>query len=97
MEDQKPRPGWDGKMYFEILEIIPNKKISYSFKGGPNPNEMNLNTIINWHFAETESGTTITLNHTGFEGFRGAVTRFIMEKGWGKIIGKRLRLFLEAR
>jgi uncharacterized protein YndB with AHSA1/START domain len=94
MEEQKPRRGWDGKMYFEVLEVIPLKKLSYSFKGGPDPSTMTLDTIVTWTLITKNGGTELRLEHTGFEGLKGLVTSLIMEKGWNKHYAKKLMKYL---
>lgn len=96
MEEQKPRKGWDGKMYFQVLEVIPFKKLSYSFKGGPNPQEMTLDTVVTWILEPKEDGTEVHLHHTGFTGMKNVMTSFIMEFGWKKILGKRLLPYLNT-
>lgn len=96
MESQKPRKGWDGKMYFEVLEVIPGKKLKYSFKGGPAPGKISLDTIVTWEFHPVGDGTRVTLLHTGFEGLKGFMTSLIMSKGWDKHTGKRLLSFLNS-
>lgn len=96
MESQKPRKGWDGKMYFEILDVIPQKRLKYSFKGGPEPGKITLDTIVTWDFQAVEGGTKVHLLHTGFEGIKGFVTSLIMTKGWGKHTGKGLLAFLNS-
>jgi len=93
-ETQKPRRGWDGKMYFEVLEVLPHRKLSYSFKGGPNPSEMTLDTIVTWELIARDGGTELHLRHTGFEGLKGTITSFIMERGWNKQVNKRLSKYL---
>jgi uncharacterized protein YndB with AHSA1/START domain len=90
METQKPRRGWDGKMYFKVLEVVPQKRLSYSFKGGPNPSEMTLDTVVTWELVPKKDGTELHLTHTGFKGIKGAITSFIMSKGWNKQITKYL-------
>lgn len=97
METQKPRRGWDGKMYFKVLEVVPLRKLSYSFKGGPNPSEMTLDTIVTWELLEKNDGTELHLRHTGFAGLKGAITSFIMERGWNKQLNKRLVKYLTSR
>lgn len=96
MESQKPRKGWDGKMYFEILDVIPQKRLTYSFKGGPAPGKITLDTIVTWEFLSVEGGTKILLLHTGFEGIKGFITSLIMTKGWDKHTGQRLLTFLNS-
>lgn len=94
-EQQKPRKGWDGKMYFEVLEVIPLKKLSYSFKGGPNPEKMTLDTIVSWTLKRQGNGTELHLEHTGFKGIKGAFISFVMSKGWNKFFAKPLRNYLK--
>lgn len=92
MEQQPPRPrmGWDGRMYFEVLEVIPHKKISYSFKGGPREGVITLNTIVTWVLHPKDNGTELHLEHTGFEGAKNIFTSFIMELGWKNKVAQRL-------
>lgn len=94
MEESKPRKGWDGKMYFKMLKVVPLEKLSYSFKGGPNPETMTLDTVVTWILTPKDGGTELYLEHAGFEGLKGMMTSFIMEKGWGKHFGKRLMNYL---
>ena len=97
MESQKPRPAfnWDGKMYFEVLEVIPLKKLSYSFKGGPRPGEYNLDTVVTWKLIPKNNGTELHSEQTGFHGAKNYFSSIIMEFGWKKIVTKRLLPVLE--
>jgi uncharacterized protein YndB with AHSA1/START domain len=97
MEVQKPRRGWDGKMYFEVLEVIPMKKLAYSFKGGPDPQHMTLDTVVTWTLVAKDQGTELHLEHTGFEGLKGFITSLIMEKGWAKHFAKKLMQYLNSQ
>lgn len=96
MEAAKPRRGWDGKMYFEVLEVVPQHKLVYSFRGGPKPGVLNLDTVVTWILEDQDGGTLLTLHHTGFSGLRGAMTSFIMEKGWRKNFLSRMDELLRA-
>lgn len=97
MDVRKPKPAmnWDGKMYFEILEVIPLKKLSYSFKGGPREGVYNLDTIVTWTLIPKDNGTELHLAHTGFSGAKNYFTSFIMEMGWKKGIAKRFQRALQ--
>lgn len=92
---QKPRKNWDGIMYMEVLEVIPNQRLSYSLKGGPRPGVLSLDTVVTYTLESKDGGTELRLDHTGFKGLNGAFTAFIMEKGWGKFFKKRLMNFLK--
>jgi uncharacterized protein YndB with AHSA1/START domain len=91
MAQSKPRKkmNWDGKMYFEVLELIPLQKLSYSFKGGPSEGVFNLDTIVTWTLISRPDGTELHLEHTGFKGMLNLVSSFIMEQGWKKNVGKK--------
>ncbi len=81
--------GFDGRIYCEVLEIVPNKKLVYSWKGGLSKENPSLNSIVVWTLTPTGNGTILTLEHKGFKGIQNYFAYFIMNKGWAKI-GKRL-------
>lgn len=78
-----PRFGFDGIVHCEILEVITNKKLVYSWKGG------SLDTIVTWTLKPLENGTALTLEHSGFNSIKNLLPYFIMNGGWKKI-GNRL-------
>ena len=98
MEVQKPRPkmNWDGKMYFEVLEVVPLTKLVYSFKGGPSEGVFNLDTVVTWKLVPKENGTEVQLEHTGFKGLHNMLTSFIMELGWKNKVAKRFAKSIET-
>lgn len=98
MEIQKPRPkmDWDGKIYFEILEVIPLKKLAYSFKGGKSATEINLDTVVTWTLIPKDGGTELHLSQTGFNGPKNYISSFIMELGWRNNVTKRFKKALSA-
>ncbi|SEJ39610.1 Uncharacterized conserved protein YndB, AHSA1/START domain [Dyadobacter sp. SG02] len=57
---------FDGIFYCKVLDIIPLKLLSYSWNCGPGNEEINLESVVNWHLEPTENGTTLHLEHTGF-------------------------------
>lgn len=87
----KPRKGfgWDGIVYCEVLEIIPQQKLSFSWKGGPGDGSLTLDSVVTWTLKPCSEGTILTLRHAGFRGFRGYISSLFMKKGWaGHIIRK---------
>ena len=78
----------------KILELIPNKKLSYSFsKGGQG------NTLVSFELVAEGKKTKLTLTHSGFETFpqnNPAFARSNFFAGWSAIIGKRLMELVEA-
>jgi uncharacterized protein YndB with AHSA1/START domain len=95
---QAPRKSldWDGITYYKVLEIEPLKRLSYSFKGGPKPGVINLDTVVTWILVPKNGGTELQLEQTGFSGARNMVSAFIMEFGWKKIVGKKLKTAMQA-
>jgi uncharacterized protein YndB with AHSA1/START domain len=90
----KPRGGWNGTVYCKVLEVIPTKKLSYSWKGGPREGVITLDTIVTWTLIPTKKGTELLLSHAGFGGFGNIMTSFIMQSGWGSHIKKRFENLL---
>jgi len=85
----EPTPWWDGIVNCEVLELDPHKRLSYSWRSGPESSP--LDTIVTWTLTPTPSGgTRLGLEHSGFSpanafAFDGAT------KGWQRMVGERLR------
>lgn len=92
----KPMPdmSFDGIFYCKILEVIPFKKLSYSWKFGPGDGTLN-NSIVNWTLTEKNNGTELLLVHNGFEGADFLPMFASMNEGWLKHINKILQLIKE--
>jgi uncharacterized protein YndB with AHSA1/START domain len=84
----EPSPWWDGIVHCEILEIEPQRRLSYTWRSGPESSP--LDTIVTWTLFPTSSGgTRLELEHSGFVpgnkfAFEGA------RKGWQWMVGERL-------
>lgn len=87
--------GFDGRIYCQVLEIIPYKKLVYSWKGGLSKENPSLNSLVIWTLAPSRGGTILTLEHKGFQGVKNYLAYLIMNKGWAKI-GRRLFEQLKA-
>jgi len=78
----KPQLNHDGQNYCEVLEIIPFKKLTYSWKAGPERGIINLDTIVFWTLTPKDNGTELHLEHGGFkEGVNDAIYEG-MNAGW---------------
>jgi uncharacterized protein YndB with AHSA1/START domain len=84
-----PHPGldFDGIFYCKVLEIIPLKKLSYSWKGGPGNGKMSLDSVVVWTLDEQENGTALQLEHSGFKN-KNFMLYTGMNEGWLKKMQK---------
>jgi len=83
-----PNFGFDGIVYCKVLEIIPYKKLTYSWKGGPGDGQITLDSIVVWTLVAKDNGTELSLDHSGFKEMENAPFYSIMNDGWYKIIRK---------
>lgn len=58
----QPHPGWDGVVNCKVLEVEPQKKISYTWVVGAM-----LDTVVTFTLTPTESGTRLSIVHSGFK------------------------------
>ncbi len=84
-----PSLGLDGNFYCKVLEIVPLKKLVYSWKGGLSEKNPTLETIVEWTLEAKESGTELSLAHTGFKEGNSSILAAMFD-GWDKNIQKML-------
>jgi uncharacterized protein YndB with AHSA1/START domain len=89
-----PKMRFDGIVYCEVLEIIPEEKLVYTWKGGPAPGIVELDTLLVWTLIPAANGTTLVLEHKGFRGFKNMIASIFMNNGWRKGIARRFRTVL---
>ena len=82
-----PDHGLDGIVYCKVLEMIPFKKLSYSWKAGPGNQKITLDSVVIITLTEKDNGTELTLQHNGFTDVNNSVFA-IMDAGWLKNIRK---------
>ena len=61
-----PSLDFDGIFYCKVLEIVPFKKLSYSWKSGPGEGKITLDSVVVWKLEPTDKGTELFLEHRGF-------------------------------
>ena len=61
-----PSLDFDGIFYCRVLEIVPFKKLSYSWKSGPGDGEITLDSVVVWKLEPKDKGTELFLEHSGF-------------------------------
>ena len=65
----KPMPQFDldGIFYCKVLEIVPFKKLVYSWKSGPGNGKITIDSLVEWTLHPKEEGTELLLVHSGFK------------------------------
>ncbi len=84
-----PAGAWDGTIRCEVLEIVPNRRLVYSWKGGDEHNVgygSKLETVVTWTLTPAEGGTRIRLVHSGFVLPVNETAFANMSSGWKKVV-----------
>jgi uncharacterized protein YndB with AHSA1/START domain len=80
---------WDGAINCEVLEVIPNQRLAYSWKGGHEGNAgygSPLDTVVTFTLARVENGTRLRLVHSGFALPKNETAFTNMSGGWKKVV-----------
>jgi uncharacterized protein YndB with AHSA1/START domain len=78
----------DGIVYCKVLEIVPLKKLSYSWNSGPGEGKITLESIVEWKLQSTEKGTELFMEHSGFTKSEHLALYNALTDGWLKNIHK---------
>jgi uncharacterized protein YndB with AHSA1/START domain len=93
----QPMGDWDGVVDCEVLEVVPERKLVYTWNGGSSKNEgygHRLETTVTWTLeAQPAGGTLLKLVHHGFHPDDFAFNA--MGQGWIKM-GSRIEQVLGA-
>lgn len=84
-----PAGEWDGTIHCEVLEVVENERIAYSWKGGHEGNVgygSRLDTVVTWSLSKAGQGTRLRLVHSGFVTPRNDSAYEKMSGGWKKVI-----------
>jgi uncharacterized protein YndB with AHSA1/START domain len=88
----------NGKVFphiWKVIEVVPNKKISYEWKFGGYPG----NSVVSFELFEDDDKTKIILTHSKLETFRGDLNPDLEVKnfaeGWTYFIGTALKEYVE--
>jgi uncharacterized protein YndB with AHSA1/START domain len=84
-----PAGAWDGTIRCEILEVVPNERLVYSWKGGHEDNVgygSRLDTVVTWTLSRAENGTRVRVVHSGFVLPKNDTAYRNMSDGWTKVI-----------
>ena len=77
-----PSFDWDGIIHCEVIEIVPFKKLSYSWKLGPGDGTINVDSVVRWELQPKDKGTELLLDHGDFAILENIGIFNAMTKGW---------------
>jgi uncharacterized protein YndB with AHSA1/START domain len=86
-----PAGAWDGVIHCQVLEVIPNERLTYAWKGGHEANigyGAPLDTVVTWTLSRAEGGTRLRLVHSGFITPTNDSAFKTMSGGWTKVVRK---------
>jgi len=86
----KIKLGFDGRVYCEVLEVVPFKRLSYSWRGEPGNGQVSLDSVVVWTLTPKNNGTEVVLEHKGFKGMKNYLAYFFMNEGWKTKIRMRI-------
>ena len=85
----KPGGAWDGTIHCQVLEVIPNERFVYSWKGGHEENigyGAPLDTIVTWTLSRTATARA-SASSMPASSCRGTSPPFqTMGNGWKKVV-----------
>jgi uncharacterized protein YndB with AHSA1/START domain len=87
----KPGGAWDGVIHCQVLEVVPNERLVYAWKGGHEQNVgygSRLETVVTFSMSKVENGTRLRLVHSGFVLPRNESAFKNMSDGWKKVVGR---------
>jgi uncharacterized protein YndB with AHSA1/START domain len=83
-----PSLDFDGIFYCRVLEIVPFKKLSYSWKSGPGEGKITLDSVVIWKLEPKDKGTELFLEHSGFAKKENLIFYNGLIDGWLKNLQK---------
>ena len=83
-----PSLDFDGIVYCTVLEIIPFKKLSYSWKSGPGGGKITIDSVVVWKLESKDKGTDLLLEHSGFSEIENLNMYAGLTDGWLKNMHK---------
>jgi uncharacterized protein YndB with AHSA1/START domain len=84
-----PAGEWDGVIHCQVLEVIPNERLAYSWQGGHAANVgygSPLDTVVTFILSAAENGTRLRLIHSGFVLPKNETAFRNMSHGWTKVV-----------
>jgi uncharacterized protein YndB with AHSA1/START domain len=73
---------FDGIFHCKVLEIVPFKTLSYSWNSGPGEGKITLESVVMWTLQQTDKGTQLLLEHSGFKNEENLPLYNGLNQGW---------------
>jgi uncharacterized protein YndB with AHSA1/START domain len=80
-----PAGRWDGTIHCEVLEVIPNQRFIYAWRGGHEGNVgygAPLDTVVTFTLSKVDGGTRLRVVHSGFIAPQNDTAYKNMSEGW---------------
>jgi uncharacterized protein YndB with AHSA1/START domain len=86
-----PAGEWDGVIQCQVLDVIPNERLVYAWKGGHEGNVgygSRLDTVVTFTLAKVADGTRVRLVHSGFVLPKNETAFEGMGNGWKTVVAR---------
>ncbi len=97
---QTPPDGeWDGVIHCQVLEVVANERLVYSWKSGHESHAgyvSRLDTVVTWTLTRNEGGTRLRLVHSGFIMATNMSIFKNVSAGWSKVVSKLIAIVAEV-
>jgi uncharacterized protein YndB with AHSA1/START domain len=84
-----PAGAWDGTIHCQVLEVKPNERLVYAWKGGHEGNAgygSRLDTVVTFTLSRVENGTRLRLVHSGFVQPNNDIAFKNLGAGWKTVV-----------
>ncbi len=84
-----PAGKWDGTIRCQVVEVVPNQRLAYAWKGGHADNigyGSLLDTVVTLTLEPVEGGTRLRVVHSGFVLPRNETAYRNMSGGWSGVV-----------
>lgn len=86
-----PAGAWDGIIHCEVLELVPNERFVYAWKGGHEDNAgygAPLDTVVAFTLEPLADGTRLRMVHSGFLLPQNETAYRNMSQGWRSCVAR---------
>ena len=85
-----PAGEWDGVIHCQVVEVVPNERLVYSWRGGHESNiegyGARLDAVVTFTLTKVSNGTRVRLVHSGFASPRNDTAFRNMGEGWKRVV-----------